>query len=177
MQLAGRALAGRQVKVLYTIQSDLGTVSMYDAISRDAVSLLVCRPAASVGNVVGFSSLLEFMHLPTNPEHKLLHFPHNKCDVTRLSAIPNSRCLVAVAPFSFPLLPPHGPTQNAGGPRIDIAPHPGRYVSDHKQAGGGKSMLISRLFAAAKCYATWYQHRALYMMMLRMYRDVVRCMV
>ena len=44
-------------------------------------------------------SLLEFMHLPTNPEHKLLHFPHNKCDVTRLSAIPNSRCLVAVAPF------------------------------------------------------------------------------
>ena len=149
MQLAGRALAGRQVKVLYTIQSDLGTVSMYDAISRDAVSLLVCRPAASVGNVVGFSSLLEFMHLPTNPEHKLLHFPHNKCDVTRLSAIPNSRCLVAVAPFLPLPFFLHTDRPKTLVYRDLISRHPGRYVSHHKRAGArGVSHFITRLFAS-----------------------------
>ena len=130
------------------------------------------------GNFCFISLLLEFMRLPTNPEAHFFNLSQTNI-YTVMRRDYHSQTLGAWWPLrrSSPLLPPHGPTQNAGVPRFDIAPHPGRYVSDHKQAGGGKSMLISRLFAAAKYHATWYQHRALYTMMLRMYRDVVRCMV
>jgi hypothetical protein len=126
VQVAGRAVAGKQV--LYSIFSQILVreleVGMYDAISRDAVSLLVCRrsEAKHVGEF-RFSSLLEFMHLPTNPEHKLLQlsaYPPIYCDVTRLRF---SQTLDVWWPLRLlPPSSPHGPTQNTGVPRFDIAP-------------------------------------------------------
>ena len=106
----------------------------------------------------GFISLLEFMHLPTNPEaHGILFNPLQftyeliHCDVTDLRF---SQTLGAWWPLRLFPLPPHTPSEATNGPqtlvyRDLISRHPGRYVSDHKQPGGGKEvMFISRLFAS-----------------------------
>lgn len=148
MQLARRAVAGKQVvTVLYmhvhSIQSDLGTggvgVSMYDAISRDCcVCVSLCLFAGvETGRACerGFVSapLLEFMHLPTNPEtHQILFNEHTHCDVTDLRF---SQTLGAWWPLRLfaPFLHTDGPKTLVY--RDLISRHPGRYIPDHKQAG------------------------------------------
>jgi hypothetical protein len=140
VQVAGRAVAGKQV--LYSIFSQILVreleVGMYDAISRDAVSLLVCRrsEAKHVGEF-RFSSLLEFMHLPTNPEHKLLHFPCSYCDVTGIRITGFPKLSVSGGRCAFSPLPLHTDRPKTLVYRDLISRHPGRYVSVHNETGEG----------------------------------------
>jgi len=93
-----------------------------------------------VGDVLFQLSLLEFMHLPTNPEtHEILFNEHTHCDVTDLQRFQTLGALVAVASFA-PFLHTDGPKTLVY--RDLISRHPGRYVSDHKQAGGEREVHV-----------------------------------
>lgn len=118
---------------------------MYDAISRDScVSLLqsVCR---SETKSMWESSCFIYSprvhastHEPGNTRY--LFNEHTRCDVTDLQRFQSLSALVAVAPFP-PFLHTDGPKTLVY--RDLISRHPGRYVSDHKQAGDEREVDVN----------------------------------
>lgn len=78
------------------------------------------------------------------------------CDVTESRF---SQTLGAWWPLRLSPLPPHTPSEATNGPqtlvyRDLISRHPGRYVSDHKQAVGERKMVITMMLFAS---ITWHQ--------------------